>query len=133
MVNPTYIMLSTVNKIVKNFPFPAIFLIVGKPNYKTIAKVYFKLNANSSSIQSDIGDGQLRLLFLTVSLDVYNTLSATDFVPQVNLDANTIITASAAVAVIANKRRSFTDATALFKQYDSSEKSLNQMLISAVD
>ena len=48
MVNTDYIMASTVNKIVENFPFPTISPIVGEPNYKTIAGVHFKLNANSA-------------------------------------------------------------------------------------
>ena len=50
MVNTAYIMSSTVNKTVKNFPFPTILPIIGKPNYETIAKVHLKLNANSVSV-----------------------------------------------------------------------------------
>ena len=112
-------MKSTVNKIVENFLFPIIFLIVSEPNYKTIAEVYFKMNANSTSNQSNIGDGQLGLLFLTVSPADYNTLYVTAFVPLVNPGATAIITSGATAAVIANERCSFTDATTLFKQYDS--------------
>ena len=133
MVNPSYIMLSTVDKTVENFPFPTIFPIVGEPNYETISKVHFKLNANFASVKSNLGDVQLGLLYLTVSPDVYNTLSATIFIPPVNPGATAIITAGATATVIANERRSFVDATALFKQYDSSDKAFNQMLLGAVE
>ena len=125
MVNPTYIMSSTVEKLIENIRFPTILPIIGKPNYKTIAGV----NANSASFQSNLGDGQLGLLFLTVSTAVYNTLSVTAFIPLINPGATAIITA----VIIANENRSFTDATALFKQYYSANKSLKQMIIGAVD
>ena len=124
MVNLAYIMSSTVDKIVKNFPFYTIFPIVGEPNYETIAKVHFKLNENSASVQSNLGYGQLGLLYLTVSPDVYNTLSATVVILLVNPGSTAIITAGATTAVIANERRSFAGATALFKLYDSAKKSL---------
>ena len=132
MVNPAYIMSSIVNKIVENFPFPTIFPIVGEPNYKTIVKVHFNLNANSASVLSNLRYGHLILIYLTVSPAVYNTLSATVFIPPVNPGATAIITASATAAIIVNKRKSFANATALFKRYDSSEKALKQMLLGAV-
>ena len=79
MVNTAYIMLSTFDKIVETFLFPTILPIVGEPNYETITKVNFKLNANSASVRSNLVDGKLCLLCLTVSLVVYNTLSATRY------------------------------------------------------
>ena len=126
-------MSSTVDKIVENFPFPTILPIVGEPNYETIAQVHFKLNENSASIQSNLGDGQLGLLFLTVSSAVYNTLSATAFIPPVNPGATAVITAKATAAVIASEYQSLTDANALFKKYDSSNKSLKQIILGAVN
>ena len=93
----------------------------------------FKLNANSALVQSNLGYGQLGILYLTVSPAVYNTLSTTVFIPTVNPGATSIITAGATAAVIANKRRSFADTTALFKQYNSADKSLKQMLPGAFE
>ena len=133
MVSPTYIISSTIDRIFENISFPTILTIVGEPNYETIAEVHFKLNANSASIQSNFGDGHLGLLFLTVSPAVYNTLSTTAFVPPVNPSATAIITAGATAAATANERWSFTDATALFKKYDSVDKFLNKMLLVAVE
>ena len=62
MVNPAYIKFSSIEKIVKNFPFLTILPIVGEHNYKTIAEVHFKVNENYAPVQSNIGDGQLGLL-----------------------------------------------------------------------
>ena len=63
MVNPTYIISSIVDKIVENSPFPTILPIVSEPNYETIVKVHFKLNAIYASIQYNIGIGQIVFLF----------------------------------------------------------------------
>ena len=93
----------------------------------------FKLNANSALVQSNLGYGQLGILYLTVSPAVYTTLSVTVFIPLVNPGATAIITAGATAAVITNERWSFADATALFKKYDSVDKFLNKMLLVAVD
>ena len=126
-------MSSTVNKIVEIFTFPIISPIVGKPNYETIAKVYLKLNENSASVHSNRGDGQLGLQFLTVSPAVYSTLYATAFIPPFNPGATAIITVGSNSAVINSKRQPFNDATVLFKQYDSADKDLKQILLGAVD
>ena len=133
MVNTAYIMSSTVKKIVENFPFPTILPIIGEPNYDTIAKVHFKLSANSASVQSNLGDGNIGLLYLTVSPAVYNNLCVTDFIPPANPGATALITVRATAAVIANKRRAFANTTKLFKQYDSSNKALKKMLPGAVE
>ena len=133
VVNPTYIMSSNVNKIVENVPFPTIFPIFGEPNNKTIAGVYFKLNANSALVQSDLGNGKHGILFLTVSPAVYNTFSATAFIPPVNPGTTAIITAGATAVVIANERQSFTDTTALFKKHNFANKSLKQILLGNID
>ena len=74
----------TIAKIVDGFPFPTIPPIVGVPNYEIIAELHMKLNSNSASVQSNLGDGTLGLLSLTVSDAVYNTLSNTPFVAPAN-------------------------------------------------
>ena len=70
-------MLSTIDKILDGFPFPAIALIVRAPNFETIPKIHMNLNYNAASVQSNLGDGALGLLYLNVSPTVYTTLSAT--------------------------------------------------------
>jgi hypothetical protein len=72
------------DKIVDGFPHPNIAPIGGIPTYESIAELNLQLNANTASVQSNLGDGQLGLLALTVSPAVFNTLSAVAFVHPVN-------------------------------------------------
>lgn len=126
-------MASNTDKIVEGFPFPTISPIVGEPNYETIAAVHLKLNANAASVRSNLGNGQLGLLYLTVSPAVYATLSPIAFVPPVNPGAQPTIPIGANATASANIRRTFDEATAIFKEYDSADKALKQILLGAVD
>ena len=65
--------------------------IVGETNYKTLTEVQFQLNTNAASIHSHIGNGRLRLLYLNVTLDVYNKQSAAPFVPTANPGTDLIL------------------------------------------
>ena len=71
---------STIDKIVDGFPFPSIPPIVGASDYKNISEVHLQLNSNAASIHSNLGDGVLILLYLTVTPAIYNTLLATMFI-----------------------------------------------------
>ena len=77
-------MTTAIDKIVEGFLFPTISLIIGDPNYKTIAEVHLKLNLNATYAKSNLSCSTLRLLQLTVSPIVYITLSATAFITPVN-------------------------------------------------
>jgi hypothetical protein len=88
------------NKIVDGFPHPTILLILGIPAYKSIAELNLQLNANAASMQSNLGDGQLGLLALTVSPAVYNTLSTVAFQHRpVNPGTSPIIPVNATISV----------------------------------
>ena len=60
-------MTSTIYKILDGFPFPAIAPIVGPPNFETISELHMKPNSNAASIQSNLGNGELGLLYPAVS------------------------------------------------------------------
>jgi hypothetical protein len=122
-------MVATIDSIVTGFPFPTVLLIVGEPNYKSIAALHQQLNANSASFQSHLGNGLLGLLQLTVSPTVYNTLSATAFVPPVNPGPAPLIPDGLTGPQIANICFAFNAATALFKDYDLANKALKQLLL----
>ena len=76
--------MTSTEKIKDSFPHPTIDPIIGQPGYDSIKPMHQKLNANAASIISHLGNGRLGLLFLTVAPAVFNTLSATAFVPPVN-------------------------------------------------
>ena len=124
---------TAIDKIVDGFPFPTISLIVGAPNYETIAGVHLKLNSNATSVQSNLECGTLGLLHLTISPSMYATLSATAFVSLVNPGADPTIPSIASDTQITNLWYAHDVATAVFNEYDRTNKALHQMLIATVN
>jgi hypothetical protein len=124
---------STIDSIVEGFPFPTVTPIVGEPNYESIAALHLQLNANAASIHSHLGDGRLGLLHLTISPAVYATLSDVAFVPPVNPGPVPLFEDGLTGPQIANVRLEFAENTALYKRYDTADKALKQLLLSAVD
>ena len=95
---------TAINKIVDGLLFPKISLIIGSPNYETIAEVHLKLNSNAPSAQSKLGCVTLGLLQLTIYPDVYATLSATECIAPVNPGAEPNIPSIASDPHITNLR-----------------------------
>ena len=62
---------SKIDNTLDSFPFPTIAPIVGPSNFETISELHMKLNYNASSVQYNLGNGALGLLYLTVSPAVY--------------------------------------------------------------
>ena len=73
-----------IDTVVDSFPHPTLTAIEGIPSFATIRQIRVELNADASSIHSNLGDGQLELLFLTVSRATYETLSDVPFIPPEN-------------------------------------------------
>ena len=119
-----------INKIVNGFSFPTIPPIVGTPTYKIIAEVNFKLNPNAASVQSNLGCGTLGLLLLTVSPAVYNTLSSIAFIVPVNPGSEPIISDNSTGAQITKLSYAFNTASAIFNEYNRTNKSLQQIILS---
>ena len=126
-------MTTAIAKIVDGFPFPTIQPIVGTPTYNTIAEVNLKVNSNSASVQSNLGCGTLGLLQLTISPAIHNTLSITAFVVPVYPGSVPIIPANSTGAQITKHFYAFDTATALFNEYDRTNKALQQILLSTVN
>jgi hypothetical protein len=73
----------TTDKIVDGFPHPTICPVNRIPTYTTISEVNLRINANVASVQSNLGNGTLGLLALTISPTLYTTLSNIPFkVPE---------------------------------------------------
>ena len=124
---------TVIDKIVDDFPFPTISLIIGAPNYKTIDEVHLKLNSNAASVQLNLVFSTLGLLHLAVSPAVYATLLATAFIAPVNPGAEPTIPLIASGPQIINLQYAHDVSTAVFNEYDRTDKALRQMLISAVN
>jgi len=126
-------MTNSIDKIVDGFPHPNIAPIVGIPTYESIAELNLQLNANAASVQSNLGNGQLGLLALTVSPTVFNTLSAVAFVHPVNPGTNPVIPPGATTHVTSHLTRVFATQKAIFREYHATDNALKQQVIGCVD
>jgi hypothetical protein len=122
-----------VEKVVDGFPHPIIAPITGVPNYESIKARNLQLNANAASVQSNLGDGLLGLLYLTITPAEFNALSATAFIPPKNLGAIPTIPYAATDSQFATLLREQKAETNLFKEYIAIDKALTQQVIATVD
>jgi hypothetical protein len=121
------------DKIVDEFPHPSILPITGTPNHASVAKLKLHLNANAASAQSNLGDGQLGLLALTVSPGVCNALSAVAFVPPTNPGQLPAFPARATGKQQANLVRRHAASAALFRERSATDNALKQQVIGCID
>jgi len=122
-----------IDSIVENFPHTSIDPIIEQPNYESLAEVHLKLNTNAASVHSHLGDGQLGLLYLTVTPAVYITQSNIPFVPPTNPGPIPTIPNNATAHQINEIKRQFNRATEIYKEYNDTDKALKSLFISAVD
>ena len=106
------------------FPFQAIDPIFGAPTYKKIAKVHLKLNSNAASVHSNLGNGTLGLLYLTLSPAIYSILSATTVVVPVNPGTAPVIPTGSTAPQKSDPPYAFTASEKIFIEYDCTDKAL---------
>ena len=92
-----------------------------------------KLNSNAASVQSNLGNDALGLLYLTVSPTVYTTLLATPLVVPVNPGSELIIPNGSTGPVIMDFCYDLQLANDIFTEYDWTDKLLRQTLLASVD
>ena len=123
----------TIENIVDGFPCPSIPPIVGAPHSEKISEVHLQLNYNAVSVHSNLSDRSLGLLYLNVLPTVYNTLSATEFIPLMNPGPTPDITVGSTAAKISTFRYAHTTSALLFDDYNRTDEALFQQLLSDVD
>ena len=106
---------------------------MGQPNYETLAEVHLKLNKNTASVHSHLGNGQLILLFLTIAPVVYNTQSNIVFVDPANPGPFPVIPQVLTAAHIADIGRKYNVDSVFYTKYDMTDKAPKSLLITAVD
>jgi hypothetical protein len=121
------------NKIVDNFPHKTIPTIVGQPTYEAIRDMHLKMNENCIAVHSNLGNGQLGHLGISVTPAVYDTLSATPFVAPVNPGAAPVFPNGAQGPQIENIRRIFEEEQSIFNTYQNVQKAISALMIGAVD
>jgi hypothetical protein len=122
-----------VNAVTDGFPHPSIQPIIGSPTYATIAAVHLQLNANAASVFSNLGDGQLGLLALTITEEVYNTLSAEPFVPPENPGTQPDLPGNASNNQIAEFVAEHKENQRIWREFMATDKALKQQLLATVN
>jgi hypothetical protein len=120
-------------KITDNFPHKNIPPIVGQPTYETIQELHLKLNENAVKVHSNLGNGLLGYLGVTVSPPIFNTLSATPFTLPINPGTSPTFPAAATGPVIANIRQVFQEEFAEFKRYIDVCNAISALIIEVVE
>ena len=124
---------SALNKVIKIFLHPTIQPIVGKPTHETLAEVHFKLNTDAVYVHLHLGNGQLGILFLTIAPAIYSPQSNIVFVPPANPIPSPVISQDLTAAQIADTCRKYDVDSALYTEYNMTDKALKSFLISGVD
>ena len=121
---------SDIKAIVDTFPYPSVPSIQGLPIYSTIKELHLKLNANAASVQSDGNNG---LIYLTVTDEIYNTLLDVPFIESTNPGIVPTFPQHASTCLQMEIRQDFDENRRVFNQVNNTDKTLKQLLISAVD
>jgi hypothetical protein len=126
---------TSVESFIEGFPYSIIPPIEGLPTYESITDVTRLLNTNDASIHSELGDGQLGHLALTLSPAVYATLSAIPFVAPPNPGPVPVLVPSVGTtAQIQGIIRDHKELVRLWREYNHVDGALKkQQLIRAVD
>jgi len=124
---------SGIETITATFPYPSIPQIEGQPTFSSIKEMHLKLNQNATSVQSNLGDGEQGLIYLTVTDAVYATLSDTPFIEPLNPGIAPVYAAQTSARQISQTRTDFIENRKSFNQYNNTDKALKQLLLSAVN
>ena len=124
---------TSIDKLVETFLQPTIPPIVGVPTYETISKVIMMLSFNAASVSTNLGCGTLGYLVLVVTPAIYNTLSATPFVPPPNPGAAPTVPPGTTGIAQTRIRYNFDATTSHYSQLRIVEGALCQQLLGTVD
>ena len=117
----------TVEMIVDTFPHPTITPMQGIPSFVSIRQIQVELNANASSIHSNLGP------FLTVLPTTYVTLSDVSLVIPENPGPLPVIPAQMSASAAADTRTEYTELNRIFNQYIAIDLALKSQIIKSVD
>ena len=105
------------SKTSDNFPHKHIPPIVGQPTYEAIKELHLKLNENAVKVHSNLSNGLLGYLGVTVTPAIYNTLLAQPLEIPLNPGVAPVFPPNAHAPVIHNICVVFKEQLTAFKKY----------------
>ena len=124
---------SDIEKIIETFPHKTINKIVGTPTFAALQDIQIQLNANAASVQSNLGDGLLGLLYLTVTPATYNTLSQVPFHQPINPGPLPVFNPRATSREVAAAKAEHEESLRVFREFNNTDKALKSLIINAVE
>jgi len=115
----------------KNFEFPTLTKIHGKPDYCSIKKIWDEIKANASSVYSDLGGGQHGHLGLVSTTPGYALVSAIPYVRYVH-PGPLVIPVNTSIGCAKQLCEEHQEHKTLFKEMIDLEKVLITLLIQAI-
>jgi hypothetical protein len=120
-------------KISDNFPHKTIPPIVGQPTYEAIKDLHLKLNDNAVKVHSNLGNGLLGYLGVTLTPAIYDTISTQHFVILPNPGAVPFFPADATGLQISNIRLLFREQFSAVKKYMDVCNSISALILEVID
>ena len=108
-------MVASIDKILEAMPHSSIPPIIGQPTYSFIHEIHQFLSSNAASIQSNLGYGTMGLIYLTLPLTVYATLSTILLGPPPNPAATATIPSNATALQTSSICQAHNEALEIFK------------------
>jgi hypothetical protein len=124
---------SDATKITDNFPHKSIPPIVGQPSYETLKELHLKLNENAVKVHSNLGNGLLGYLGVTVTPAIFDTLSDEPFEIPDNPGTSPAFPDDATGPQIANIRQVFKEDFVAFKKYMDVCSAISSIIIEVID
>jgi hypothetical protein len=120
-------------KITEHFPHKTIPPIVGQPTYEAIKELHLKLNENALKVHSNLGNGMLGFLGVTVTPAIYNTLLAQLFIIPPNSGTAPVFPDHSTGPHITNIRTAFKDDFTAFKKYEDMCNAISAIILEVMD
>jgi hypothetical protein len=117
----------------RNFSYKIIPPIVGQSTYEAIKELRLKLNENAIKVHSNLGNGILGYLGVTVTPAIYNTLSAQPFIISPNPGTAPVFPDHSTGPQITNIRTAFKDDFIAFKKDVDMCDAISAIILEVID
>jgi hypothetical protein len=114
------------------FP-PQTIPSVRQPTYEAIKELHLKLNENAVKVHSNLGNGMLNYLGVTVTTAIYNNWSAQSFIILLNLGTAPVFPDHSTGPQITNIHTAFKDDFTAFKKYVDVCNAISSIILKVID
>jgi hypothetical protein len=123
----------SVDDIVAKFPVKTLPRILGEPDYANISGMIERLYGNAASLPSPLGGGAHGHIGILMSVPLYATLSATNYIDPTDPGATPHFPARATDAARDTIRHAHTEKRRVFENHNNMDDALKAQVIDSVE